>query len=252
MLVRRGFVLIVMRRIRGISGSVGSANGIDRVTVIMHPALKRGIINSASALGFSPGDSQWLAAIARLDGQFERRGSEIASVVMALVVIIGAAFVFTGLAIKQYWRLGWSSAVEFPAFLGLAFVCLSYLLASRVGLRYVFSRGSVSAFNSWGRLMWSENLTGLVGVSCFTGRGTTTLRLRWADRKRSLELVSSLRDALNASVDSSRQKIEGSGSQEAKDDSGPSRICPACHEENPGNFDECWKCLADRPGKDPS
>jgi hypothetical protein len=22
----------------------------------------------------------------------------------------------------------------------------------------------------------------------------------------------------------------------------PVWICPACHEENPGNFEECWKC----------
>lgn len=26
--------------------------------------------------------------------------------------------------------------------------------------------------------------------------------------------------------------------------------CPSCHEKNPSNFDECWKCLADRPPED--
>jgi hypothetical protein len=25
--------------------------------------------------------------------------------------------------------------------------------------------------------------------------------------------------------------------------------CPGCGEENPANFDECWKCLAARPGE---
>jgi predicted membrane channel-forming protein YqfA (hemolysin III family) len=30
-------------------------------------------------------------------------------------------------------------------------------------------------------------------------------------------------------------------------DSGPAWVCRKCHEENPGNFNECWKCLALRP-----
>jgi hypothetical protein len=32
-------------------------------------------------------------------------------------------------------------------------------------------------------------------------------------------------------------------------ESGPSWICPGCHEENPGNFEECWKCQRNRPFK---
>ncbi len=27
------------------------------------------------------------------------------------------------------------------------------------------------------------------------------------------------------------------------EDDRPNWVCPKCHEENPGNFDECWKCL---------
>jgi hypothetical protein len=34
---------------------------------------------------------------------------------------------------------------------------------------------------------------------------------------------------------------------EPKEDSGPSWVCPQCHEENPSNLNECWKCLAMRP-----
>jgi hypothetical protein len=29
---------------------------------------------------------------------------------------------------------------------------------------------------------------------------------------------------------------------EAPEIEGPTWVCPKCHEENPGNFDECWKC----------
>jgi hypothetical protein len=32
------------------------------------------------------------------------------------------------------------------------------------------------------------------------------------------------------------------------DDTRPAWVCPKCGDENPGNFDECWKCLAMRPG----
>jgi hypothetical protein len=32
-------------------------------------------------------------------------------------------------------------------------------------------------------------------------------------------------------------------------DLGPSWVCAHCHEENPGNFDECWKCQRSRPGE---
>jgi len=30
---------------------------------------------------------------------------------------------------------------------------------------------------------------------------------------------------------------------------GPTWICEQCHEENPGNFEECWKCQRIRPPK---
>jgi len=32
-----------------------------------------------------------------------------------------------------------------------------------------------------------------------------------------------------------------------KEDDRPSWVCPKCGEESPGNFDECWKCLAMKP-----
>jgi hypothetical protein len=35
-------------------------------------------------------------------------------------------------------------------------------------------------------------------------------------------------------------------------DAVPPWTCPACHEENPGNFDECCKCQRNRPLKSPS
>jgi predicted RNA-binding Zn-ribbon protein involved in translation (DUF1610 family) len=34
--------------------------------------------------------------------------------------------------------------------------------------------------------------------------------------------------------------------KELPDDTRSSWVCPKCGEENPGNFDECWKCLGAR------
>jgi hypothetical protein len=31
------------------------------------------------------------------------------------------------------------------------------------------------------------------------------------------------------------------------DSDAPSWTCPHCHQENPGNFEECWKCQGNRP-----
>jgi hypothetical protein len=68
------------------------------------------------------------------------------------------------------------------------------------------------------------------------------MTLRWPDRKRSLLLIDSLRDALNASVETSKKSPETSESPPVLSDAGPSWICAHCHKDNPGNFEECWKC----------
>ena len=33
-----------------------------------------------------------------------------------------------------------------------------------------------------------------------------------------------------------------------QDSDTPAWTCPFCHEKNPGNFEECWKCQRDRRG----
>jgi hypothetical protein len=74
-----------------------------------------------------------------------------------------------------------------------------YFLASRVNLRYVVGGGTVSAYNSWGRLLWSEDRTGLKYVTFISGRGGTSMTLFWADRKRAMVLFESLKTAIDAS-----------------------------------------------------
>jgi hypothetical protein len=44
-----------------------------------------------------------------------------------------------------------------------------------------------------------------------------------------------------------RRKRDGIWPPAKDPDLGPSWICAHCHEDNPGNFDECWKCQRNRP-----
>jgi hypothetical protein len=207
--------------------------------------------------GSNASERRWLSSLADLNGRFEKSGSELAIYIAALVVTVGLVFVLAAFTIKEYLRSGRTSGAELFAVYGLEFLCLSVFMVSRVGVHYKFSGGTVSAFNTWGRLMGSENLTGLVGSSVISGRGTTVMRLRWSDRRRSLVLFDSLRDALEAATESADPAPErlhdegGTSGASSEDGAGPFWVCPECHEQNPGNFDECWKCLRDRAREGP-
>lgn len=89
--------------------------------------------------------------------------------------------------------------------------------------------------------MWSEDL-GVTGIRYIGRRGTPNIQILWSDRKRSLELFDSLRHELDGLVEAASPPPQDSDGQESENDSGPAWICPACREENPGNFGECWKC----------
>jgi hypothetical protein len=44
------------------------------------------------------------------------------------------------------------------------------------------------------------------------------------------------------------EPIESQPPKDAADsNAGPAWTCPGCGEENPGNFEECWKCQRNRP-----
>jgi hypothetical protein len=200
-------------------------------------------------VGIKPVDRKWLSAFVRLEGKFERTGLELAFNVQMLVLSAGLVAILMYFAVTEYRQSGWTGGVSFLLGIGLVFLALAYFGASRIGLKYVFGHGTVRAFNTWGRLMWSDDLAGLIDVTFFSTRGVNVMRLVWPDRKRSLFLFSSLSDALDTSVERSKKPTARSDNEAPKDDLGPSWICPACHEETPCNMDQCWKCLAHRPPK---
>jgi hypothetical protein len=68
-----------------------------------------------------------------------------------------------------------------------------------LGVAAYFALVAISAFNTWGKLLWSEDLTGLRYVTFFSGRGATSMTLFWADRTRGMTLLKSLKNAVDAS-----------------------------------------------------
>jgi hypothetical protein len=210
------------------------------------PSIKRAIISAASALGVKPVGRQWIEAFSALNGSFERTGWELSFHVATLVFITAIIAMSASFGIREYRHSGWNFGVELGLIYCLGMSCLLVYLVSRAGLRYLFSAGTVSAHNTWGRMLWSEDLTGLKDVSFFTARGTTTMTLFWAERKRRMVLFESLRRVMDASLESA-ERSEAQDRAEIKDQPEPSWICPNCHEENPGNFEECWKCQRNRP-----
>jgi hypothetical protein len=185
--------------------------------------------------------SQWPAALRRVQGEFRRSTPQQALACAAVSVLAIASLLVAGFAMRTYQQFGWTTADQWrlaqSAVLGIG----TWYLLGQLGLKYVFGQGAVRAYNTWG-LMWSEDLTGLTGVRYIRGRSTRNLQILWPDRKRSLDLFDSLRHELDALVEAASPPPQDFGGQEGADDSGPTWICPACREENPGNFGECWKC----------
>jgi hypothetical protein len=205
-------------------------------------AVKRAAISAASAFGFRPVGRKWIEAFSALNGTFERTGFELSFYVAMLVFSGGVILALGGFGISQYRQHGWTPGATMLVCYEVFMACLFYYLISQAGVRYVFGTGAVSAYNAWGRLLWSENLTGLKDVVFFSGRGNTSVRLIWPDRKRSLMLFDSIREAVDSSLESAKRSAEEKTAPTVEDGAVPSWTCPHCDEENPGNFNECWKC----------
>jgi hypothetical protein len=202
--------------------------------------IKRAVISLGQAFGIKPVGRRWIEAFSALNGAFERTGWELTSYVATLVFVAAFIVMSASFGIREYRNSGWSFGMELGFVYCLGMSCLLAYLISRASLRYVFRSGTIHAYNTWGRMLWSEDLTGLKDVSFFSGQGGTAMTLFWADRKRRMVLFNSLRRAMDVSLES----VERSEAEPPaiKGDTG-SWICPHCHEENPENFNECWKCL---------
>jgi len=165
-------------------------------------SVKRLVISAAAAFGIKPVGRKWIEALSALNGSFERTAWELSFYVASLVFIAAFVAMSATFAVREYRHSGWSFAAELGFLYCFAMSCLLVYAVSRAGLRYVFAGATVSAYNTWGRKLWSEDLTGLKDASFFTARGSTTMTLFWAQRKRSMVFFNSLRNAMDVSLES--------------------------------------------------
>jgi hypothetical protein len=165
-------------------------------------SVKRLVISAAAAFGIKPVGRKWIEAFGALNGSFERTAWELSFYVASLVFIAAFVAMSATFAVREYRHSGWSFAAELGFLYCFAMSCLLVYAVSRAGLRYVFAGATVSAYNTWGRKLWSEDLTGLNDASFFTARGSTTMTLFWAQRKRSMVFFNSLRNAMDVSLES--------------------------------------------------
>jgi hypothetical protein len=183
--------------------------------------VKRAVVSAAAAFGLKPVGRKWIEAFSALSGSFERTAWELSFYVASLVLIAAFAAISAAFAVREYRHSGWSLGAELGFLYCFAMSCLLVYTVSRAGLRYVFSAATVSAYNTWGRMLWSEDLTGLKDVSFFTARGSTSMTLFWAERKRRMVFFNSLRNAMDASLESA-ERSRAQNQAEINDDAGQS------------------------------
>ena len=146
--------------------------------------------------GYRPADPVWLSRLQRLHADFRLSWGEkllygaMFVITAVMVVLCGKAMMVMGAAASL-----WPFEMVYALVL-VGLIALGYVAVARFAVRYEFRGGRLRVFNSWGQLKLNEDLQHLREVSCFRGRWTTSLRLRWPDRARTIMLIHSLEAAL--------------------------------------------------------
>jgi hypothetical protein len=114
----------------------------------------------------------------------------------------------------------------------IAAICFGFLAA-------LFGVGSILASHSVDRI-------GVTFLMSSSGRHSLTTTDR-TEAMGSAAIICGLLGVLSigAAMKAKRHGVEFSAN--TGDSESAKWTCPHCHEENPGNFDECWKCQRNRP-----
>jgi len=197
-----------------------------------------------------PLDDATVEALRRVQGEFRPSGFDLGFKRLMAAAYAAMGAYFAGAVYK-----GQLAFMDRPGALGGAVVASIMIIGGAIvlwtsGRWYRFNLGQIQMLSSNGKVLWEEDLAGLVRAERRSGRYGTFLTLRWERQKRSIELFDSLSDAL---AKAQGQKNED---EEDKDDmlnaeapvTGPAWKCPACGEDNPGNFQVCWKCEKEKGG----
>ena len=160
------------------------------------PALKLAAL-LASVAGYYPAPPDCVRGLKELRGEFRRSRSEIIFrwITAGLFVALGAFL--AGMAYGKYFGASSASGALIPGILAFVLVGLALGVISTIPHRYEFNSGRVSMYGWRNKLMWQEELGDLQTVMCTSTRGIIWMTLRWPRRKRSIELLDKLAEALS-------------------------------------------------------
>lgn len=150
----------------------------------------------ARAGGFYPTGRRWVDQIKHLEGEFGPSLTESAVrwIVSACCAFACAARAFAGV---RNFRADFPTDVarldEAGAFVFLVLLAVLLYWSWR---RYIFENGTVRCVWANGHELWREDLEGLQDIICTTGQGGTSMKLKWAQHSRYIQLYDGLRRAL--------------------------------------------------------
>jgi hypothetical protein len=124
----------------------------------------------------------------------------------------------------------------------------------KAGRWYRFGSGRVQSLSNAGTILWDEEVLGIQsGTISYDDKMNAFMTLHWANAKHRIDIYAALAEALKAlelPAVSAGVPIDLDAAVAAAGDGrvGPSWRCSSCREENPGNFEQCWKCQKERGG----
>lgn len=151
----------------------------------------------AGAIGFFPAPPDCVLKLQALRGEFRRSRAEVFFRLVFAATTVAGGSLFAGMAYREYFIASSGRGGVVPSVLALLLFGLAFVPLSSLPRRYVFDSGEFSAYGWRDRLLWQEDLHGLETVSCTNARGVIWMTLKWRHRKRRIELLDTLANALS-------------------------------------------------------
>jgi hypothetical protein len=196
-----------------------------------------------------------LKNLQRLKGEFRIPESRIRWAQVRGIGLAAFGVGFVWLFLHRYQELGLSFRLITTAVYGVVALIIGIRDWLMAGRWYKFGSGQVQSLTRSGTVLWDEDVLGIEsGTISYDDRSKAVMTLRWANSKRRIDIYPSMAEALQAldpptappgvPIDLNAPALAtGAGPI------GPDWRCKFCGEENPGNFEECWKCQNDRAGR---
>jgi len=193
-------------------------------------------------------DAQGLKGFRALEGEFRQDAAESRRLqFLGMMPIAAGGWILA----TVYWPGihpkpvgGW----VFALLMGVPFLVFGFYFVKQSFQWYRIEQGRIQAFGTSRKMLWEEELAALERVELKLGRHRREdfLHLYWPHISHSIRLLASLRAALESRAiyvsDDESEEGETDPPAAAHESTGPSWKCKHCGEENPGNFDACWKC----------